>query len=72
MQKDKEKGQAVEYEHIQGYLLEKAKAYHLDAPALQVVYANLELYEQIRKGDFQWHKRFNNTDKMYELKRHGI
>ncbi|MFB4160877.1 ketopantoate reductase family protein [Geomicrobium sp. JSM 1781026] len=53
MQKDKEKGQAVEYEHIQGYLLDKAKAYHLDAPALEVVYANLELYEQKRKGDFQ-------------------
>ncbi|QQK80094.1 ketopantoate reductase family protein [Salicibibacter cibi] len=49
MQKDKEKGLPVEADHIQGYLLQIAESNELSTPYLQAVYANLKVYEQMRK-----------------------
>jgi 2-dehydropantoate 2-reductase len=46
MQRDMEKQSAVEVDHLQGYLLEKAKKHHIEVPILKSVYVNLKLYEQ--------------------------
>ncbi len=46
MQRDMEKGSAVEVDHLQGFLLGKARNYGVDCPYLTVVYANLKLYEK--------------------------
>jgi 2-dehydropantoate 2-reductase len=48
MQRDMEKGQMVEADHLQGYLLKLAQQYHMDTPLLKVVYHHLKLYEQQR------------------------
>lgn len=44
MLRDIEKGNHVEAEHIQGYLLELAKEYQVDTPLLKAVYLNLKIY----------------------------
>lgn len=46
MQRDMEKGNMVEVDHLQGYLLTLAKQYQIDAPLLKAVYHHLKLYEQ--------------------------
>ncbi|MDF2910505.1 MAG: 2-dehydropantoate 2-reductase family protein [Sporolactobacillus laevolacticus] len=47
MQRDMEKGSLIEGKHLQGYLLQLAKEFHIDAPLLSVVYQNLKVYEQM-------------------------
>lgn len=51
MQRDMEKGQMVEADHLQGYLLKLAQQYHIDTPLLKAVYHHLKLYEQQRGAD---------------------
>ncbi|MEH7459400.1 MULTISPECIES: 2-dehydropantoate 2-reductase [unclassified Bacillus (in: firmicutes)] len=46
MQRDMEKGSSIEVEYLQGYLLELAKQFHIDAPLLKIVYQNLKIYEE--------------------------
>ncbi|KPC98987.1 2-dehydropantoate 2-reductase [Geobacillus sp. BCO2] len=48
MQRDMEKGMPIEADHLQGYLLELAKRYGIDAPMLEAVYHNLKIYEASR------------------------
>lgn len=45
MQRDMEKGAAIEGKHLQGYLLDLAKQYGLEVPYLQAVFQNLLVYE---------------------------
>ncbi|EZP78654.1 2-dehydropantoate 2-reductase [Parageobacillus genomosp. 1] len=45
MQRDMEKGQLIEADHLQGYLLSLAKQYEIETPLLKVVYHNLKIYE---------------------------
>jgi 2-dehydropantoate 2-reductase len=49
MQRDMEKGQMVEVDHLQGYLLQLAKEYQIETPLLKAVYHNLKIYEQRQK-----------------------
>ncbi|QBP42843.1 ketopantoate reductase family protein [Paenisporosarcina antarctica] len=49
MQRDIEKSLPIEVEHLQGYLLEKAKNHNLDVPILETIYTKLTLYEEFRK-----------------------
>lgn len=46
LQRDMEKGQAIEADHFFGYLLEKAELLNLDAPVLGAIYGNLQIYEK--------------------------
>ncbi|WP_017436071.1 2-dehydropantoate 2-reductase [Saccharococcus caldoxylosilyticus] len=46
MQRDMEKGQLIEADHLQGYLLSLAKQYEIETPLLKVVYHNLEIYKK--------------------------
>lgn len=45
MQRDMEKGQSIEVEHLQGYLLEKALAEKIAVPVLDTIYTRLKIYE---------------------------
>jgi len=45
MQRDMEKSFPTEIEHLQGYLLQKARKHHLEVPVLEAVYANVKIYE---------------------------
>ncbi|MFD1864505.1 ketopantoate reductase family protein [Planococcus chinensis] len=45
MQRDMEKGQPIEADHLQGHLLEKAKAHNVAVPVLETIYTKLKLYE---------------------------
>ena len=45
MQRDMEKGQAIEADHLQGYLLEKAVAQKIVVPVLDAIYTKLKIYE---------------------------
>ena len=45
MQRDMEKGQAIEADHLQGYLLEKAAAEKIAVPVLDAIYTKLKLYD---------------------------
>ncbi len=47
MQRDMEKGSFIEGDHLQGYLLELAKAKHISAQLLEVIYQNLKIYEKM-------------------------
>lgn len=47
MQRDMEKSGSIEGKHLQGYLLDLAKAYGLDVPYLQTIYQNLMVYEKM-------------------------
>ncbi|HDR4422705.1 TPA: 2-dehydropantoate 2-reductase [Bacillus cereus] len=47
MQRDMEKGSAIEGEHLQGYLLDIAKQSSIEAPLLGAVYQNLKVYEEM-------------------------
>ncbi len=46
MQRDMEKKGAVEVDHLQGYLLKKARLHQINTPVLKSIYVNLKLYEQ--------------------------
>ena len=51
MQRDMEKGQAIEAGHLQGYLLEKALAEELPVPVLDAIYTKLKIYDvNLRKS----------------------
>ncbi len=45
MQRDMEKGQSIEAEHLQGYLLKKALAEKITVPVLDTIYTKLKIYE---------------------------
>ncbi|MHC2833672.1 2-dehydropantoate 2-reductase [Bacillus sp. F9_6S_D1_P_5] len=47
MQRDMEKGSAIEGEHLQGYLLDVAEQFSMEAPLLGAVYQNLKVYEEM-------------------------
>jgi 2-dehydropantoate 2-reductase len=46
LQRDMEKELAIEADHLYGFLLNKAETYHIQAPTLQIIYANLKIYER--------------------------
>lgn len=46
MQRDMEKGLSIEADHLQGYLIAKAKDHHIPVPVLETIYANLKIYER--------------------------
>ncbi|MBY6268414.1 ketopantoate reductase family protein [Parageobacillus thermoglucosidasius] len=48
MQRDMEKGQLIEADHLQGYLLSLAEQYNIATPLLKMVYHNLKIYEANR------------------------
>lgn len=45
MQRDMEKSYSTEVDHLQGFLLEKAREHQLNAPVLDAVYTNVKVYE---------------------------
>ncbi|RIW28247.1 ketopantoate reductase family protein [Bacillus salacetis] len=45
LQRDMEKELAVEADHLYGFLLDKAKELNIETPMLQIIYANLKIYE---------------------------
>lgn len=47
MQRDMEKGSSIEGTYLQGYLLDVAKQFSIEAPLLGVVYQNLKVYEEM-------------------------
>lgn len=47
MQRDMEKGSSIEGKHLQGYLLNVAEQFSIEAPLLGVVYQNLKVYEEM-------------------------
>lgn len=47
MQRDMEKGSAIEGEHLQGYLLDVAEQFSIEVPLLGAVYQNLKVYEKM-------------------------
>ncbi|WP_226037857.1 ketopantoate reductase family protein [Aquibacillus saliphilus] len=47
LQRDMEKTQAIEADHLYGYLIEAAKQHSIDTPILSMIYANLKIYESI-------------------------
>lgn len=49
MQRDMEKLSRVEADHLHGYLLNIAHKEQIPVPALEAVYANLKIYEQLLK-----------------------
>lgn len=49
MQRDMEKSMPLEAEHLQGYLLGKAREHNLAVPILDTIYTKLALYEKLRK-----------------------
>lgn len=49
MQRDMEKSMPLEAEHLQGYLLGKAREHNLEVPILDIIYTKLALYEKLRK-----------------------
>ncbi|MED4902998.1 ketopantoate reductase family protein [Parageobacillus thermoglucosidasius] len=48
MQRDMEKRQLIEADHLQGYLLSLAEQYNIATPLLKMVYHNLKIYEANR------------------------
>lgn len=50
MQRDAEKSQPIEADHLQGYLLEKARESGVEVPVLETVYTKLKLYEKALKN----------------------
>ncbi|ANU24454.1 ketopantoate reductase family protein [Planococcus donghaensis] len=49
MQRDIEKQQPTEFEHLQGYLLTQAKKVTVSVPILETIYTKLKLYEEKQK-----------------------
>ncbi|PTK19334.1 2-dehydropantoate 2-reductase [Staphylococcus saprophyticus] len=49
MQRDMEKGLNIETGHLQGYLLNLADTYQIDAPLLKCVYQNHKVYKEMLK-----------------------
>ena len=49
MQRDMEKGTFIEGDHLQGYLLQLADKYKIEAPLLKIIYQNLKVYEISKK-----------------------
>ncbi|MBT2758728.1 ketopantoate reductase family protein [Mesobacillus foraminis] len=50
LQRDMEKGLQTEADHFFGYLLQKAKENHLNAPVMSTIFANLKVYEAQRSS----------------------
>ena len=48
MQRDMEKGQGIEADHLQGHLIDKAQQVEIPVPVLETVYTKLKLYEANR------------------------
>lgn len=46
MQRDAEKSQPIEVDHLQGWLLEKANEQEISVPVLETIYTKLKLYEK--------------------------
>ena len=42
-----EKGSSIEAKHLQGYLLDVAEQFSIEAPLLGAVYQNLKVYEEM-------------------------
>ncbi|WP_068778424.1 2-dehydropantoate 2-reductase [Paenibacillus sp. GM2] len=53
MLRDMEKGLAIEGRHLHGYLLDLAKQHKMEAPLLEVIYRNLQVYEITQKQQEQ-------------------
>jgi 2-dehydropantoate 2-reductase len=51
MQRDMEKGQGIEADHLQGYLIEQAHEANVSVPVLETVYTKLKLYEANRNKE---------------------
>lgn len=51
MQRDMEKSLPIEAEHLQGFLMKKAKEHHLSVPILETIYTKLALYEKQRSAN---------------------
>jgi len=49
MQRDIEKNMPIEVDHLQGFLLEKARQKGLSVPVLETIYTKLTLYEEERR-----------------------
>ncbi|WP_251519046.1 MULTISPECIES: 2-dehydropantoate 2-reductase [Staphylococcus] len=49
MQRDMEKGHKIETDHLQGYLLELAQQYNIEAPLLSCVYQSHQVYKEMRE-----------------------
>ncbi|MGR5961936.1 2-dehydropantoate 2-reductase [Bacillus paranthracis] len=47
MRRDMEKGSSIEAKHLQGYLLDVAEQFSIEAPLLGAVYQNLKVYEEM-------------------------
>jgi len=47
MQRDMEKGFNIEADHLQGYLLQLAKYYKINAPLLTCVYQSHKVYKEM-------------------------
>ncbi|OAK35597.1 2-dehydropantoate 2-reductase [Bacillus wiedmannii] len=47
MQRDMEKGSSIEGKYLQGYLLDVAEQFSIEAPLLGAVYQNLKVYEEM-------------------------
>lgn len=47
MQRDMEKGSFIEGKHLQGYLLNLAEQFSIEAPLLGAIYQNLKVYEEM-------------------------
>lgn len=50
MLRDMEKGLAIEGRHLHGYLLDLAKEHKMEAPLLEVIYRNLQIYEIMQQA----------------------
>ncbi|NEU30899.1 ketopantoate reductase family protein [bacterium LRH843] len=47
MQRDMEKESLIEGDHLQGYLLNLAEKYNINAPLLKTIYQHLKVYEKV-------------------------
>jgi len=48
MQRDMEKSFQTEAEHLQGFLIKKAREHRLSVPILETIYTKVSLYESQR------------------------
>lgn len=47
MQRDMEKGLLIEGDHLQGYFLDLATQFNIEAPFMKAIYQNLKVYEEM-------------------------
>jgi len=48
MQRDMEKSLPIEADHLQGFLIKKAREHELSVPILDTIYTKMTLYEKQR------------------------